>query len=69
MLKLEMYMTIITLWKQGKSKNAIAKITECDRKTVRKMIKQYEEQGIDKPTRQVRSSVVATYNEQIVRLP
>lgn len=42
-----MHTTILTLWKQGKSKKEIARITQKDRKTVRKVIKKYEETGIE----------------------
>ncbi len=65
MLKLEMFMTILTLWKQGKSKSEIAKIVKHDRKTVRRVIKNYEEKGIARPMVMVRPSIVDPYKEQI----
>lgn len=40
-----MYTTILTLWKQGKSKSEISRITKKDRKTVQKVIKRYKETG------------------------
>jgi hypothetical protein len=44
MIGLFMHITILTLWKQKKSKSETAKIVDCDRKTIRRVIKQYQEQ-------------------------
>lgn len=63
---MEMCMTIITLWKQGKSKKEIAEIVNHDRKTVRRIIKEYEESGKVKPAVQERNSVVDPYKEEIM---
>ena len=38
---------IIKLWEDGKSKRAISKALNHDVKTVRKVIKLYEQQGVD----------------------
>jgi len=61
-----MFMTILTLWKQGQSKSKIAKMVNHDRKTVRKIIKNYEAQGRDRPIMARRSGLVDPYKEQIV---
>lgn len=50
MIGYAMHTTILTLWKQGKSKKEIARITQKDRKTVRKVIKKYEETGVETPS-------------------
>jgi transposase len=49
MIGYAMHTTILTLWKQGKSKNEIARVTGRDRKTVRKIIHKYEEKGQEAP--------------------
>ena len=46
MIEIGYYMTIITLYKQGESQRKIAKLVGHDRKTVRKIIKRYKEEGI-----------------------
>ena len=61
------YMTIITLWKQGHSQRTIAKLLGHDRKTVRKIIKNYEEKGIEQPAKLNKSSVVSSYKDEIIR--
>lgn len=45
-----MYKTIIHLWKNGRSKKAIARSTGHDIKTIRKIIKRYEREGITSAT-------------------
>ena len=67
MLIIGNYMTIITLWKQGHSKRTIAKLLGHDRKTVRKIIKNYEEKGIEQPVKLNKSSVVSSYKDEIIR--
>lgn len=57
-----MHTTILTLWKQGKSKKEIARITQKDRKTVRKVIKKYEETGIETPSSINKESALRAYH-------
>ena len=42
MIGVNMCITIATLWKQGRSKSEISRLTGHDRKTVRKVIKSSE---------------------------
>ena len=49
MLKIEDYMTIITLCKSGKSQREISLILGRDRKTIRKIIKHYQKTGTCEP--------------------
>jgi len=66
MLAIAMYTTILTLFKQGKSKSEISRITGHDRKTVRKIIKKYQEQSIEVPIYKARPSKLDKYYDQIV---
>lgn len=61
-----MHTTILTLWKQRKSKKEIARITQKDRKTVRKVIKKYEETGIETPPTFNKESTLRAYHTQII---
>lgn len=45
MLKIEQRMSIVTLWKSGKSQREIAKILKVNRRSVSKIIKQYQKDG------------------------
>ena len=47
MIKIAMYTTIITLYKQKVSQRQIAKLAKVDRKTIGKIIKRYEQEGVD----------------------
>ena len=47
MIRINMYTTIITLYKQGNSQRQISKLTNTDRKTVRKIITCYVEDGVE----------------------
>ena len=47
MIRINMYTTIITLYKQGNSQRKIAKLTRIDRKTVRKIVNRYVKSGTD----------------------
>ena len=67
MLKIEMLMTIITLWKSGKSKSEISRLVERDRKTVRKIIQNYEARGDCIVERKQRFSMVEPYKDQIIK--
>ncbi|HQS85099.1 MAG TPA: IS21 family transposase [Alphaproteobacteria bacterium] len=58
--------TILTLWKQGKSKKEIAEITGRDRKTVRKIIARCNEKGEDFPSIVKRESKLDEYNKEII---
>ena len=60
-------MTIITLWKHGKSKREIARITGHDRKTVQRIIRGYQEGGIERPVQALkRASAILPYQEHII---
>lgn len=61
-----MHTTILTLWKQGKSKHEIARITQRDRKTVRKIIRKYEETGAESPSAFHKESSLRKYHPEIV---
>lgn len=63
-----MHTTILTLWKQGKSKNEIARVTGKDRKTVRKLIQRYEQEGQETPLSINRESRLRKYHAEIVTL-
>lgn len=49
MIKLAMYTTILTLYKQDISQRKISEITGIHRKTVNKIITRYEEDKIEVP--------------------
>jgi transposase len=66
MIGYAMHTTILTLWKQGKSKNEIARVTGRDRKTVRKIIHKYEEKGQEAPCSVQKESALRKYHEEIV---
>ena len=67
MLKMEMYMTIITLWKQGLSLRAISRATKRDRKTIKKIIAKYQQDGdIVVPVMLKPLNTLDPYKEQII---
>ncbi|NBT86495.1 MAG: helix-turn-helix domain-containing protein [Alphaproteobacteria bacterium] len=68
MIGFAMHTTILTLWKQGKSKNEIARVTGKDRKTVRKLIQRYEQEGQETPLSINRESRLRKYHTEIVTL-
>ena len=68
MIRINMYTTIITLYKQGNSQRQISKLTNTDRKTVRKIISRYVEDGVESPTSYERASVLDFWHEQIIEL-
>jgi len=61
-------MTVITLYKQGISQRKIAKLVGHDRKTIRKIIKKYEKDGIKEPMEIRRGCVLDEHKEKIVEL-
>ena len=61
-------MTVITLYKQGISQRKIAKLVGHDRKTIRKIIKKYEKDGIKEPIEIRRGCVLDEHKEKIVEL-
>lgn len=67
MLSMGMFMTIITLWKQGKSKSEIARIVQHDRKTVSKVIREYETKNKERPSIITKKSIVEPYKEEIIQ--
>lgn len=68
MIKINMYTTIITLYKQKVSQRQIAKLTKVDRKTINKIIKRYEQEGVDEPMIYQRESALKLWYSQIVQL-
>lgn len=67
MIGFAMHTTIITLWKQNKSKRAIARITGHDRKTVTRIIRLYEEEGKEEPVMQVKPHQLTAYHDKIIK--
>lgn len=63
-----MYTTILTLYKQGTSQRQIAKLTNTDRKTVKRIIDKYQNHNIEAPVPIHRQSKSSPYHEQIVEL-
>lgn len=63
-----MYTTILTLWKQKKSKSEISRITGHDRKTIRLIISKYELEGKESPSKKVSCLKLKSYEEEIVKL-
>lgn len=66
MIGYAMHTTILTLWKQGKSKSEIARITEKDRKTIRKVIQQHKETGSECPAAFHKESSLRQYHTEII---
>lgn len=66
MLKVLEYMTIQNLWKKGKNKSEISRITGHDWKTVAKVIKNYEK-GKPMPEKKPHPRLLDPYKEQIVQ--
>ncbi len=66
MIGYAMHTTILTLWKQGKSKHEIARITQRDRKTIRKIIRKYEETGVESPSVFHKESALRHYHTEII---
>ena len=65
MIGLYMCITIQTLWKQGKSKSEIARITRHNWRTINKAVKALEE-GKLQPERKKRQSLLDPYQEKIL---
>ena len=63
MIRINMYTTIITLYKQGNSQRKIAKLTRIDRKTVRKIVNRYVKSGTESPAPYERSSASDFWHE------
>lgn len=68
MIKLEMYTTILTLYKQGISQRKISEITKVHRKTVKKIITRYEKEEIEIPLPYKRSSKMESWHKSIIEL-
>jgi transposase len=68
MIGIPMYTTILTLHKQGKSQREIAKLTDRDRKTIRRIIFKYNSLGIELPTPYQKESKVIGWHEEIIKL-
>ena len=69
MLKIGMYMTIITLWQQGQSLRAISRATGRDRKTIKKVIEKYKTDGSDVAMDAIKHhkpSSVELYKDQVI---
>jgi phage regulator Rha-like protein len=65
MIEIGHYMTIITLYKQGASQRKIAKLVGHDRKTVRRIIKRYKEEGVTKYPKSSKVSTLEGYKDLI----
>jgi transposase len=65
MIRLNMYITIKTLWQMGKSKSEISRLTGHDRKTVRKIIKQIKS-GAEHPIKEAHPCRLDPYKESIL---
>lgn len=61
-------MSIITLYKQGISQRQISKIVGHDRKTVRRIIRRYKEEGITEPVKMSKELVLDKYKDKIIEL-
>jgi len=68
MIGIAMYTTILTLHKQGTSQRGISRLTKTHRKTVREIIRKYEERGIEIPSKYERSSEVGNWDEEVIKL-
>ena len=68
MIRGYMYTTILTLFKQGWGKRKISRETNVHRNTVSKIIKKYEEAGIEEPGIYHRESMAAKWHERIVEM-
>ena len=68
MIRLAMYTTIITLYKQGNSRRAIARMTGHNRKTINKIVKEFIEQGKEAPSDRNNSSELITWHSEIMAL-
>ena len=65
MVKMEMFTTIKTLWKQGHNKSEIARITGHDWKTVSKIIKQLQV-GQEEPIKQPHPRLLDPHKEAVL---
>ncbi|MDI6641100.1 MAG: helix-turn-helix domain-containing protein [Elusimicrobiota bacterium] len=64
MLRLEMWITIKTLYERGKNKTQIAEILGISRKTVRRVLNKLE-QGETEPKRKQVESILSQHDEYI----
>ncbi|BFD46761.1 MAG: hypothetical protein DMENIID0002_14070 [Rickettsia endosymbiont of Sergentomyia squamirostris] len=63
-----MFEVVIKLWKDGKSKKAISRAVNHDVKTVRKIIKLYEQQVTSGVSYKQRTSKLDNYHQTIQEL-
>ena len=68
MIKLAMYTTILTLYKQDISQRKISEITGVHRKTVKKIISRYQKDQIEIPVPYNRKSKMEVWHQNIVEL-
>jgi len=66
MIKIAIYMTIITLWQKGKSQREIAKLIGCSRDAVRSAITRYKEHGHEAPVKKYKNSKIELYKDQVI---
>lgn len=66
MLKIEQRMSIVTLWKSGKSQREIAKILKVNRRSVSKIIKQYQKDGNIDVLELKKKKILDSYKDQII---
>lgn len=62
-----MYTTILTLFKQGKGQREISRITGHNRRTVKKIIYQYQTKDIQSPPQIKKTSKLDKYYDQIIK--
>ena len=63
-----MYTTIITLYQQVISQCQIAKLTKYDRKTIKKIINEFDLCAKELPRKYERKSGIGNWHENILRL-
>ena len=68
MIGINMYTTILTLYKQGNRKRSISKITKIHRKTVSKIINRYNESNLESPAPYKRVSKLDKWHNEIIEL-
>ena len=66
MIKIAMYMTIITLWQRGESQRGIARAVGCSRDAVRGAIARFKKHGFETPARNNYGSKMDAYKEQVI---
>jgi len=66
MIRIAMFMTIITLWQRGESQRKIASSLGCSRDAIRSAIAKFKKYGFELPVRNNRSNKMDAYKEQVI---